>query len=66
VDRGTEAEAPGEPWGRVVLREGEARSEVVRFYQALPGGGRVARDEAGGPAFVVPTTEIVFQPVLGA
>ncbi len=38
-------------WGRIAVGLGGDKGEVVSIGDALPGGGRVARDEAGGPPF---------------
>ncbi len=38
-------------WGRIAVGLGGDNGEVVSIGDPLPGGGRVARDEAGGPAF---------------
>ncbi len=40
-------------WGRIALGLGGDKGEVVSIGDAVA-GGRVARDEAGGPAFLVP------------
>jgi len=38
-------------WGRIAVGLGGDKGEVVSIGDSLPGGGRVARDEAGGPPF---------------
>lgn len=59
VDRNAAAPAPsGEAWGSVTLSEEPARQEIVKIYQALPDGGRVAVEPAGGAPFALPATEI--------
>ena len=51
-------EPAGEPWGQIVLREGTTRLEAVDLFQVTPEGDRVARDRAGGPAFLLAQSEI--------
>ncbi|MFZ5478367.1 MAG: DUF4340 domain-containing protein [Myxococcota bacterium] len=49
--------APATPWGKVVLAEGATRREEVTIGEPVD-GGRVAKDAAGGPPFVVPQATI--------
>ncbi len=48
----------GAAWGRVRLSAGAAGVEEVELYQETPEGGRVARDLAGGDAFLVPSEAV--------
>lgn len=54
--------APASAWGRVVLGEGESRSETVEIGPAGPDGVHAARDLAGGPPFTVKAADL--QPLL--
>jgi len=45
----------GQPWGHIVLREGSQRTETVKIHQVHEGGGRIARNEAGGLPFLIPS-----------
>ncbi len=47
-----------ETWGSIVLSEGADRAETLTIGQALPTGGRAARDAAGGPPFRLPAESI--------
>ncbi len=44
-------------WGSITLTEGEAGRESVTLAQII-GGGRVGKDGAGGPGFLVPDATI--------
>lgn len=58
VDRTIAADAPtGEPWGNVRLKHGES-GESVRIHQVRADGARVVIDEAGGPPFLLPASEL--------
>ena len=56
ADRTVAVSVAAKPWGHVELAEAN-RTERVDLYQEAE-GGRVARDAAGGPPFLVPDTEI--------
>ena len=45
-------------WGTLKFGLGEGKEAMVRIGDELPAGGRVAKDDAGGPAFVIPTPVI--------
>lgn len=55
--RRTESPELGTPSGRIVLGEGESRTETVVFGN-LAGSDRVAQDTAGGGSFLVPQAEL--------
>lgn len=42
-------------WGSIQLGLGNDKAATVRIGDELPTGGRVAKDDAGGPAFVIPS-----------
>lgn len=54
ADRTAEPVALTENWGAIALDAGAERSESLTIGQELPGGGRAAKDAAGGPTFRVP------------
>jgi len=58
VDRAVQVPPPGAEWGHITLSEGDTRTETVRVFQEVEGGGRVASDEAGGQPFLLPATEL--------
>lgn len=50
--------APASTWGRVSLAEGETRKEAVVLGPPGPDGAHAAKDEAGGPPFLVPAATV--------
>ncbi len=55
-DRSVQPEALGDPW--VTLTARSLTDEVTVVIGSETEGGRVARDEAGGPLFLVPTDTV--------
>ena len=47
-------------YGRVSLGIGKGKSIVVQIGDEVPGGGRVAKDDGGGPAFVIPAASVAL------
>lgn len=59
VDRATPGvAAPASTWGRVALAEGDTRKEIVVLGPPGPDGAHPAKDEAGGPPFLVPAATV--------
>lgn len=58
VDRSDAPTPQGAPWGRLSLTSDKDAVRSLSFHQALPDGGRVVRDEAGGAPFVISALEL--------
>lgn len=50
--------APASAWGRIVLAEGETRKESLVLGPTGPEGSHAAKEDAGGPPFLVPQATI--------